>query len=59
MGSILWIQGKDMREITSEIEIAATPEKVWGTLTDINGWNKWNPTVNQISGEQSWDPSLI
>jgi uncharacterized protein YndB with AHSA1/START domain len=42
MGSILWIQGKDMHEITSEIEIAATPEKVWGTLTDINGWNKWN-----------------
>lgn len=40
-----------MREITSEIEIAATPEKVWNTLTDINGWNKWNPTVNQISGE--------
>jgi hypothetical protein len=58
IGTSLWIKGRDVREIKTEIEIAAAPEKVWGTLTDINGWNKWNSTVNTISGEASMGSKL-
>ncbi len=40
-----------MREIQTEIEIAATPERVWQTLTDLNSYSQWNPFVTRASGE--------
>jgi uncharacterized protein YndB with AHSA1/START domain len=39
-----------MREIRTEIDIAAPVTKVWNILTDFNQWNEWNPIVNQASG---------
>ncbi|GAB5464767.1 MAG: hypothetical protein Kapaf2KO_02030 [Candidatus Kapaibacteriales bacterium] len=30
---------------TNEIEINATPEKVWQVLTDIESWYKWNERI--------------
>ena len=39
-----------MRELRSEIEIAAPLAKVWGILTDFDNWKEWNPIVNQASG---------
>ncbi len=39
-----------MREIRTEIEIAASPLKVWDILTDLDKWKEWNPIVNQASG---------
>ena len=47
---ILWMNGKDMREIRTEIEIAAPPAKVWNLLTDIENWHKWSPIINKSSG---------
>lgn len=47
---ILWLKGNAMREIRTEIEIKASPEKVWSILTNINNWNTWNPIVVQASG---------
>jgi len=47
---ILWVKGSEMREISSEIEIEASPEKVWGILVNIDNWNTWNPIINQASG---------
>jgi len=42
-----------MREIRTEIEIAAPLTKVWSILTDFDNWKKWNPIVNQASGVAS------
>ncbi len=49
----LWAEGKDMREIRTEIEIAAPPTKVWSLLTDIERWEEWSPIINQASGVPS------
>lgn len=39
-----------MKEIKTEIEIAASPSKVWGILTDINKWHEWSPVINKSKG---------
>ena len=40
-----------MKELHSEIEIAARPERVWGILTDFASYPRWNPFIRHISGE--------
>ena len=42
-----------MHHIRSEIEIAATPDRVWDVLTDFPAYASWNPFVRRISGEQT------
>ena len=42
-----------MREIRTEIEIAAPVTKVWSILTDFDNWKGWNPIVDQASGVAS------
>ena len=42
-----------MREIRTEIEIAAPVTKVWSILTDFDNWKEWNPIVEQESGVAS------
>jgi uncharacterized protein YndB with AHSA1/START domain len=32
-----------MRELRDEIEIEATPERVWEILTDFAAYPEWNP----------------
>jgi len=39
--------------LQSEIEIAATPAKVWSVLTDFPSYPSWNPFVRRISGQQA------
>ena len=39
-----------MRELHTEIEIAAPPERVWAVLTDFGSYPEWNPFIRQISG---------
>lgn len=39
-----------MREIRTEIEIAAPLTKVWSILTDFDNWKEWNPICDQASG---------
>ncbi len=41
-----------MREIRTEIEIAAPPTKVWNILTDFDNWKDWNP-IGEASGVAS------
>ncbi len=55
---ILWTKGNTMREIRTEIEIAAPPTKVWSILTDFNNWKDWNPIINQASGTASLGSEL-
>jgi hypothetical protein len=40
-----------MKELHSEIEIAASPERVWDVLTDFATYPQWNPFIRRISGE--------
>jgi hypothetical protein len=38
-------------EIVSDIEIDATPSRVWSALTDFAQFPDWNPFVRYIEGE--------
>jgi len=40
-----------MKELHSQIEINASPERVWGILTDFASYPQWNPFIRRISGE--------
>lgn len=40
-----------MKELHSEIEIAASAERVWELLTDFASYPQWNPFIRSISGE--------
>jgi hypothetical protein len=39
-----------VREIRTEIEVAAPVTKVWSILMDFDHWREWNPIVEQASG---------
>jgi len=47
-----------MRELRTQIEIAAPLTKVWSILTDFDNWKEWNPIVNQASGVASLGAKL-
>jgi hypothetical protein len=40
-----------MHEILSEIDIGATPERVWSILTDFVAYPSWNPFIRSASGD--------
>jgi len=40
-----------MREIATEIEIAATPAHVWDLLVDFPSYPTWNPFMTKIAGD--------
>ena len=49
----LAIEGSEMQEIKTEIEISAPPSKVWDIITDINKWQEWSPIINASHGSSS------
>lgn len=40
-----------MKELCTEIEIQAPPEKVWQILTDLDKWPEWNPFIHHAIGK--------
>jgi len=40
-----------MKEIRTEIEIEASAERIWQTLTDFAAFPEWNPFIRRASGE--------
>jgi hypothetical protein len=44
-----------MKELKTEIEIQATPEKVWQILTDLEKWAEWNPFITRATGNPLLD----
>ncbi|MGH1538185.1 MAG: SRPBCC family protein [Gammaproteobacteria bacterium] len=51
--SYLVVEGGKVQEVVTEIEISASPDKVWAIITDINKWQDWSPIINQSSGNAS------
>ena len=39
------------KEITTEVQIAATSSQVWEVLTDFDSYSEWNPFIKFITGE--------
>lgn len=40
-----------MKELRTEIEIQATPDKVWQVLTDLDQYPQWNPFICHAIGK--------
>jgi hypothetical protein len=40
-----------LKELHTEIEIQASPERVWSVLTDFQSFPEWNPFIRQAKGE--------
>lgn len=39
-----------MKELSTSVEITATPEKIWALLTDFDRYPEWNPFILSILG---------
>ncbi len=42
-----------MKHIRTETTMAASVEKVWGTLTDFEAYPRWNPFITKVTGDIS------
>ncbi len=40
-----------MKELCTEVEIQASPEQVWQTLTSLDQWPEWNPFIHHAVGK--------
>lgn len=58
-GSGLWFMGNDTRVVTTEIEIAASPEQVWKTVSNIDNWKNWSPIIEDSQGTPSPGAKLM
>ncbi len=48
-----------MSELNSEIEIGASPERVWQLLTDFDRSPAWNPFIRSISGRAEEEKNFL
>lgn len=58
-GVSLWIAGKDTKVVTTQIDISATPEKVWSVLANIEGWKDWSPIIKESRGKAALNSKLV
>ncbi|MEO0335518.1 MAG: SRPBCC domain-containing protein, partial [Pseudomonadota bacterium] len=55
----LFLAGKDTRVVSTEIEIASSPEKIWGVLLNIDEWKSWSPIIKDSKGEVALNSKLV
>jgi len=48
-----------IRELRTEIEIDAPPERVWDVLTDFGAYPEWNEFITSIKGEPTVGSRLL
>lgn len=48
-----------MKELYSQIEIGASPERVWKILTDFESYPQWNPFIREIRGRPEARERLV
>jgi hypothetical protein len=48
-----------MHEVRTEIEIDATPARVWSVLTDFPSHPQWNPFIRAIAGSLETGRKLV
>lgn len=48
-----------MREISTQIDIDASPQRVWTTLVDFDRYEEWNPFIRQAAGEAQVGSTLV
>jgi uncharacterized protein YndB with AHSA1/START domain len=39
-----------LKELRTEIEIAASPQRVWKILTEFERYEEWNPFIRKAAG---------
>jgi hypothetical protein len=39
------------KQLNAEIEIQASPDRVWEVLTDFDAYHQWNPFIVQATGQ--------
>ena len=47
------------KEITTEILIKTTPDKVWNILIDFKNYPNWNPFIKSITGEVAIEKKIV
>ncbi len=47
-----------MDDVRAEIEINASPERVWKVLTDFSSYSSWNPLITSAGGTAKTDSVL-
>ncbi|NPV06820.1 MAG: SRPBCC domain-containing protein [Anaerolineae bacterium] len=47
-----------MKEVRSEIEIDASPDRIWQILTNFSAYPEWNPFITRASGVAKTDARL-
>ena len=40
-----------MKSVATDMDIEASPERVWAVLTDLRAYGDWNPVVRRVRGE--------
>jgi hypothetical protein len=45
-------------EVSTTIEIAATPDEVWAVLADLASYPKWHPVFRAVRGQLAADSKL-
>ncbi len=47
------------KRLTSQIDIEATPERVWTVLSDFGSYAQWNPFITRVDGEATARSRLV
>lgn len=55
---LLFMEGRKLKEVQSEIEISATPAEVWSVLISFENWQDWNPKVSASRGNMALGEKL-